>query len=98
MTKSFKNIFYVTATAAVFLRVPNTDSFVFYSKHISRTAILTQASVLWPIAANKQKIKITKTKKSKIKNENKKIEKMKKVLFKKKQTHKIIMAYKCQIT
>ena len=37
--------------------------------------------------------KITKTEKNEIKNENKKIEKMKKI----KKTHKIIMARECQI-
>ena len=35
-----------TATATVFLKVPTTDSLVFFSEHISRTAILTQASVI----------------------------------------------------
>ena len=34
-----------TATATVFLKVPATDSMVLFSEHISRTAILTQASV-----------------------------------------------------
>ena len=42
-----------------------------------------------------KKIKIKKIKK-KIKNENKEIEQMKKILFRKK-THKIIMAYDCHI-
>ena len=35
-----------TATVYIFLKVPTTDSLVFLSEHISRTAILTQASVI----------------------------------------------------
>ena len=35
-----------TATATVFLKVPTTDSLVFFSEHISRTAISTQASTI----------------------------------------------------
>ena len=35
-----------TATATLFLKVPATDSLVFFSEHISRSASLTQASVL----------------------------------------------------
>ena len=35
-----------TATAHVFLKLPPTESVAFFSKHISRTAILTQASVI----------------------------------------------------
>ena len=35
-----------TATVLIFLKVPTTDSLVFFSEYISRTAILTQASVI----------------------------------------------------
>ena len=35
-----------TATVLIFLKVPTTDSLVFLSEYISRTAILTQASEL----------------------------------------------------
>ena len=35
-----------TATVLIFLKVPTTDSLVFLSEHISRTSILTQASVI----------------------------------------------------
>ena len=35
-----------TATVHIFLKVPATDSRVFFSEHISRTAIFTQASVI----------------------------------------------------
>ena len=35
-----------TATVHMFLKVPATDSLVLFSEHISRTAILTQASVI----------------------------------------------------
>ena len=43
-----------------------------------------------------KKIKISKIKKHEIKNENKKIEKIKKILFRKK-PHQMIMTYECQI-
>ena len=35
-----------TATVLMFLKVPTTDSLVFFQEYISRTAILTQASVI----------------------------------------------------
>ena len=35
-----------TATALISLKVPTTDSLVFFQEYISRTAMLTQASVL----------------------------------------------------
>ena len=35
-----------TATVHIFLKVPTTDSLVFFLEYISRTAILTQASVI----------------------------------------------------
>ena len=35
-----------TATVLIFLKVPTTDSLIFYSEYISRTAILTQASII----------------------------------------------------
>ena len=34
------------ATVLIFLKVPTTDSLVFFSEYISRTAILTQASII----------------------------------------------------
>ena len=35
-----------TANAHIFLKVPTTDYLAFFSEHISKTAILTQASVI----------------------------------------------------
>ena len=35
-----------TGTVHIFLKVPTTDTLVFFSEHISRTAILKQASVI----------------------------------------------------
>ena len=35
-----------TATAHIFLKAPTSDSLVFFSEHVSRTAILAQASVI----------------------------------------------------
>ena len=35
-----------TATVLIFLKVPATESLVFFSEYISKTAILTQASVI----------------------------------------------------
>ena len=34
------------ATVLIFLKVPTTDSLVFFSEHISTTAVLAQASVI----------------------------------------------------
>ena len=35
-----------TATVNISLKVPTTDSLVFFSEHNSRTAVFTQASVI----------------------------------------------------
>ena len=49
LLKSWKSLFYVSAVnsyCTYILKVPTKDSLVFFSEHISKTAILTQASVI----------------------------------------------------
>ena len=50
LTKSCKSIFHVSAVNCyctyIFLKVPTADSLVFSSENTSKTAILTQASVI----------------------------------------------------
>ena len=41
-----------TATVHEFLKVPTTDYVVYFSEHIARTAILTQASVIRWVSPN----------------------------------------------